>query len=190
MNLLGGSCVGNVMKTTIAALALLVAGSSAAEAKRAMPALRCGQLTAKIEQAKAAADAYTAKSYAAALAKKKLTPISLAATEVPSTGASKLAANQFLGPQIYEGYGGEWEFVSDKNGDVWAVDRAPHVTQSSSHGICGCAPITHGGAAPVEVQIVYTLPAGKKFRGHVKIAYDSHEVTYLYPENGNCPQPP
>ncbi len=184
------------MKTKLIAIALLLAATSAADAKRMAPRPRpvakCVKLTAKMQKAKQAADDFTAKAYAAALAKQKLTPTTLAASyrEPYGNGKAKLAADQFEGPVMYEGYGGGWEFVADANGDVWAVDRAPSVTASTQYSICGCAPITHGGAAPREVQLVYSLPAGKQFKGHVKVVYEEHSVSYSYPENYNCPQPP
>ncbi len=184
------------MKTSSIAIVLLLAASSVAGARPGGPRLgprppKCGKLTAAMVKDKAVADELTAKAYAAALAKQKLTPTTLTSTyQAADAAGKKLAANQFAGPTIQIGYGTGWEFVTDGNGDVWAVDRAPVVVATKTYTICGCPPITHGGAEPASVRLIYTLPAGKQFKGRVSIAYDQHVVAYSYSHATPCPTPP
>jgi hypothetical protein len=141
------------------------------------------------------ADDYTTKSYAAVLKKKGLAPITLALTTREISPAEenendKEDKNGVIGPTLFEGYGGGWEFVQDAKGNVWAVDRDPQPEWTKIYTICACPPITHGGARPREVQLSYSLPKDTRWKGHLKISYKARVVSFNYQPQQMCPQPP
>jgi hypothetical protein len=80
------------------------------------------------------------------------------------------------------------EFVSDKRGIIYQVQRVAR-GERKNYWLCGCPPLTRGGAAVQYVQYVAELPAKTTYGGQVRVEYVDEMPTVGY-AGANCPQPP
>jgi hypothetical protein len=168
-------------------LMVLVLLASTAQAQPA-PSTCLNALTPAIESEMGTAMKARDAAFAKALAAKKLKRWTGAVHVRERKHGERDSANLIDAGVGEYGQPPQLELAADKRGIVYRVRRVAR-GERKHYALCGCPPLTRGGAAVQYIQYVAELPAETKYGGQVWIEYVDEVPTVGY-GGANCPQPP
>jgi hypothetical protein len=171
----------------LAVVTILVTGSPARAKKPADPPT-CEKSSDRLSKRQADWEAYTSKSFAAALARAQLTIPKMSARTLPAQHALlkgvrpgttfTLVGDTAVFMRTVQGYAAPSdEFVEDAQGVIHPLVRKEHLVGTEPHALCGCGPMAGGGTPPPTVAIVYVLPPSTTYDATpIEVAYDAKHV--------------